>query len=331
MSRSAGSIRLNADAVKELNTLRKEEALAIIDVQKEADQLEYDRLQANLVNLTDAEREQLDILQQNIDSYDIYIAQIEEAYSAFSDFERAKQSSNQGQKQRTMESARDTIQEGLASKRTGTDDYKTAVQLYVPDSVKRENPEKVKAYLDSISKYMNGNEESTLAFLEEARTKGLLTKDSLTKDFQLNGDVTLEEFAEKMKMTEEMIQALLGEASEFEYDIVLKDSTNILPTPEKVQQQIDELASSLEDSGIQLSADISFSTMNADELQENIGLLQSDRSNYSVDSSEYQQINDLIAIAIERKQQLSEPAVMSGKEWQATLTDIETNCMIKNC
>ena len=183
LERTAGSIRLNADAVKELNTLRKEEALAIIDVQKEADQLEYDRLQANLANLTDAEREQLDILRRNIDSYDMYIAQIEEAYSAFSDFERAKQSSNQGQKQRTMESARDTIQEGLTSKRTGTDDYKMAVQLYVPDIVNPEDAEAVKAYMDSISKYMNGNEESILAFLEEAHVQGLLTKDSLTEDF----------------------------------------------------------------------------------------------------------------------------------------------------
>lgn len=159
----------------------------------------------------------------NIDKYTILISKLQELTSEYTNWNNAKSTANRGDKLTTLEDARKDILSGLDSGRTGTDDYQSAVDLLIPDSVGEQGKDRIRSYQEDVLKrYMTFDDsgaktsEGAQNFLSDAIAQGLMIQDG--SNITVAAGQTMQTIANAMTLTPDMVQAMFGELQEFEFN-----------------------------------------------------------------------------------------------------------------
>ena len=240
-----GALQLNAERVRELAKAKSEEQIAANDATKAEMQATYLDQAAQIAELTQkleennfATGESADSIQSQIDalysSNDAIAAQctqidvlnqgLREATGEYQNWLNAQNATETGDMfsdaVNAMQAIRDTANvESEDYGRIGTQKYMAAVEFVVPDSIDSEDSAAVQSYLDSISYALTRDEEGMITglnlqgFLEEAVNQGLMTVTD--GQYQIAGQMTMEQFAEGMNMSLPLVQAIFGELQEF--------------------------------------------------------------------------------------------------------------------
>ena len=135
ITKTVGGYQMNTEAVEKYNDAQRE--LQKIQAQYEQDMLaaEYQRLQEEIERTGDVSSgyvqsciEEQEAVSERIAFYDQYIESLSDAAQAYEDFQNAQQTDDNSYLN-PIQSAAESIREGIEEMRTGTDDYREAVNL----------------------------------------------------------------------------------------------------------------------------------------------------------------------------------------------------------
>ena len=135
LTETVGGYQMNTEAVEKYNDAQRE--LQKIQAQYEQDMLaaEYQRLQEEIERTGDVSSgyvqsciEEQEAVSERIAVYDQYIESLSDAAQAYEDFQNAQQTDDNSYLN-PIQSAAESIREGIEEMRTGTDDYREAVNL----------------------------------------------------------------------------------------------------------------------------------------------------------------------------------------------------------
>ena len=260
-----GSIQLNIEKARELNSAKAELKLAEIELQKATDIQRWkdnsatiEKLQSRYGSLKVVELAYLSALQsendaivRNVQEYNILkseLIQLTGAYQAWQDAQSAPES---GDMYDNLKKARDQIREGIETGKTGkgSPKYTTAVELLIPEA----NREDVVGYLNSVEKYLADGKAGVVSFIQDMLSEGLMIQDG--EMGSIIPDLTIEEVCERLKITPEMAKGIFGELEEYpidihwsdeDFDLAIKnfDIAEVQAKIDLVQSQIDVLTSS---------------------------------------------------------------------------------------
>lgn len=264
----AGSMKLNADAAQNLiDTKAKEQLLDIQEAKSDAiDRYRQNNeaikeLERSTRNLTDAEKQAREarlarLKEENIDiagtvnKYNLLIAQLENATSAYSKWQAAQQTSNQDTMYKDMISARDQIKEGLKNGKIGTDDFKMAVKMLIPDAPDPSDYQAINSYMNKLDRYLtvDSNGEVTRTGMQNFLNDAVSTKLDggplmELKDgyYKILDGISPKDFVDRLKITPSMAQAIFEnlETYGYEFDFVGDDFFNL--------QQIEDARKTVDD------------------------------------------------------------------------------------
>lgn len=263
------SIKFNAEAAQELiDAQAKENAIAL--QQKKIDALTrynqnkdaIDELEKSTKRLTETEQKARDAkiarlkaenesIEENVTKTNIQIAQLESLTSAYSKWQIAQQTANQDAMYNDMLSAKKQIEEGLKNGMIGTDDFKTAVRMLIPDAPDPSDYKAIDSYMKKLNRYLTTDSEGNVTrtgmqnFLTDAVSKSLdggplmELKDGYYK--VLDG-IKPEDFVERLKITPSMAQAIFEnlKAHGYEFDWTAEDFFH-LENVEEAKNKINEV------------------------------------------------------------------------------------------
>lgn len=345
-----GSIQLNADKVRELTKEKVKEQIATNKATKAQLQSDYRKnageiedLREKLSGLDETSVEYTDTLAsiQQLQSNNTAIANqcrqidllnssLRESIGIYQKWKEVQNSSESGdmfdETKEMYQLIKDTNdKESELYGKIGNENYQTAVEFLVPDSINREDMDAVNKYINSIKKYLkfdkDGKEVKGLdigQFISDAVDKGLMYLDEETNSYQIAGERTMEEFASGLGLSLPLVQAIFGEIEEYQPDsqkfkwgeaeqslgdlaVKAGEASNALKTLDKYKD-------------IKIKMDIS--DLESDEekmyaLNSTIREMNSIKAKVSVDSSDYEYANQVIAYCVAQRQILTQPVVMT--------------------
>ena len=243
-----GSMQLNADKAREIAKAKVEEQTAINNTNKELREAqymeninqieEYKRQLSEKNNLTD---EEIQKIQQQIsaceeqnngylaecDQLDVLNASLKESISTYNEWKAAQSASESGDMFDDTLTAIQKIDDTLNNTKyenygkVGREDYKTSLDLIIPDSVNAENEKAVQKYLKSVSDMFTYDNDKNRAglnianFCDKAVEQGLMVFDKKKKEYQVAGGKMMEDFAKGLNLSMPMVQAMFGEMEEY--------------------------------------------------------------------------------------------------------------------
>ena len=345
-----GSIQLNADKVRELTKEKVEEQIATNKATKAQLQSDYRKnageiedLREKLSGLDETSVEYTDTLTsiQQLQSNNTAIANqcsqidllnssLRESIGIYQKWKEVQNSSESGdmfdETKEMYQLIKDTNdKESELYGKIGNENYQTAVEFLVPDSINREDMDAVNKYINSIKKYLkfdkDGKEVKGLdigQFISDAVDKGLMYLDEETNSYQIAGKRTMEEFASGLGLSLPLVQAIFGEIEEYQPDsqkfkwgeaeqslgdlaVKAGEASNALKTLDKYKD-------------IEIKMDISDLETDEDKmyaLNSTIREMNSIKAKVSVDSSDYEYANQVIAYCVAQRQILTQPVVMT--------------------
>lgn len=263
------SIKFNADAAQELIDARAKENIVALQREKIDDLTRYqqnkdaiDELEKSTKRLTETEQQARDAkiarlkaenedIESVVAKTNIQIAQLESLTSAYSKWQVAQQTANQDAMYNDMLSAKKQIEEGLKNGMIGTDDFKTAVRMLIPDAPDPSDYKAIDSYMKKLNRYLTTDSEGNVTrtgmqnFLTDAVSKSLdggplmELKDGYYK--VLDG-IKPEDFVERLKITPSMAQAIFAnlEAHGYEFDWTAEDFFH-LENLEEAKNKINEV------------------------------------------------------------------------------------------
>lgn len=341
-----GVMQLNAEKVREIVNAKTEEAIATNNANKSMAQSKYlqnaaeiEKLRKKLVDKDFAEGESADTVQENIDAlleenktlklacdtYDLMTSSLKEATNAYNNWLNAQNASQSGDMfddtldamNRINETLNDTNSEFFG--RVGRTDYQAAIELIVPDSIDREDAEKVNSYLQSVYDLFTYDDDGNYAglnianFCQKAVDAGLMVLDESGENYLIAGSKTMEDFAEGLNLSLPLVQAMFGEMEEFGGKFSWDDEANktigdLAVSANVAAENLRELHS---DMTISLDvSDLTTAKEKSDALDATIKQMQDLKATVDVDAEEVEYANSIIAYCITQKQQLAEPAIL---------------------
>lgn len=342
-----GSMQINAEKAREIAKAKAEEQIATNDVNKALQQSKYmqniaeiEKLQDELLNLTNAKDENADAIRSSIDALlsendsivnqcsqlDILSASLREATGAYENWLSKQNTAESGDMFDDSLGAMQAIDDVSDKEsddygRIGTNKYKAAVELVIPDTVDAENQEAVQSYMDSIASYFTYDKDGNRAglnieeFCQRAMDKGLMVLDESGKNYEVAGQRTMEDFAEGLNLSMPVVQAMFGEMEEFGGKFTWADEA--IQTLGDMGMAAGEAKSRFEEiSGDGNSIQIDVSDLdNAEDkisvLDNTILQMQELKARPDIDPSSIEDANAIIQYCVTQKQMLEAPVVMS--------------------
>ena len=343
------ALQLNAEKVRELQKAKAEEAIQTNDNQKLEKQNQYmeniaqiEQLQEELRGLSDAKSENAQAIQNSIDALlsendgivnqcnqlDLLSASLREATGAYQNWLDKQNGSESGDMFDDAMSALTHIEDVTQNTdsedygRIGTNSYKAAVDLIIPDTIDHNDEAAVSSYIDSIEHYFNhdsdGNREGldVAEFCAKATKAGLMELDEASNEYKIAGQTTMQDFADGLNMSLPMVKSIFGEMEEFgaEFDWTdeaVKTLGDLGMAAGEAKGRIEELKGN-ENLDIQIDvSDIENTEDKIATLDNTIAQMQQYKTTLDVDSSQVDDANAVIQYCVTQKQMLEAPAVMS--------------------
>lgn len=344
-----GSLILNEENVKKLTKAKVEEQVATNNTAKAQKQQEYlenakqiEALRQKLLDNTDATGKSAESIQEQLDGLlasndaiveqcgqlDLLNSSLMESIGIYQQWKDAQNASESGDmfddSIKALSLINDTLNntESDSYGRIGRQDYKTSLDLVIPDTVDKSDEDAINSYLNSIDNLFTHNDKGEKAglsieeFCKNAMDKGLMVLDEAGENYQVAGGKTMEDFAEGMNLSMPMVQAMFGNMQEFGANFDWSDEG--IQTMGDIAVAATEASEALrsvsgnEDLKINLDvSDLETTEEKCSALDDIISEMNSVKAKVGVDSSEVDQANTIIQYCVAQKQELEAPAVMN--------------------
>ena len=344
-----GSLILNEENVKKLTKAKVEEQVATNNTAKAQKQQEYlenakqiEELRQKLIDNTDATGKSAESIQEQIDGLlasndaiveqcgqlDLLNVSLMESIGIYQQWKDAQNASESGDmfddSIKALSLINDTLNntESDSYGRIGRQDYKTSLDLVIPDTVDKSDEDAINSYLNSIDNLFTHNDKGEKAglnieeFCKQAMDKGLMVLDESGENYQVAGGKVMKDFAEGLNLSMPMVQAMMGSMEEFGAKFDWSDEGvqtmgDIAMAATEASEALRSVAGN-EDLKINLDvSDLQTTEEKCSALDDTISEMNSVKAKVGVDSSEVDQANTIIQYCVAQKQELEAPAVMN--------------------
>lgn len=265
---SNGYMKLNQEMADQITEAKVEEAKANIELAYSQNQLEYAQNKADMAtldkelennnDLTEEQRKNLEAardaleaqnqtIRDNCANLQMQYSALSQVSSAYAAWQNAKNTTDQDAMLLDLNNALADIEEGLTTQRIGTDDFKTAVDLLIPDEV----PEtEIADYQQRVlDRFLQFDDEGNIKadglnnFIKKMLETGMLeANDDGSLSWALGA--TISDIADAADVTDDVAQALLGGLEaygwEMDWESLLGDEVDNL------RMKIDDLNEQME-------------------------------------------------------------------------------------
>ncbi len=242
-----GRMQLNAETLKKLRDEHVKEAIAANDAAKQMNMADYQKNSAEISRLSETMKvlegtssdasfgieDQISALQKENDEIVNTCAQLDlmndallestGSYQAWKDARNAPESGDMfDDALKAMDDILNVYDEDSDDfQKIGTAKYQAAVEFLVPEKVSEQGEAAIQNYMNDVQSYLTSDENGNQTglnlknFLEAAAAKDLMELDETGENYRLKGQMSMEEFADGMKLSLPLVQAIFGELGEY--------------------------------------------------------------------------------------------------------------------
>lgn len=256
-----GYVKLNTDMAKKITQAKIDEAEANIKLAYSQNQMKYSQVKADLEALNIAVQQNGELEGENAEQVEKARAELEAQskqlrencrnlqmqYSllvqnsgAYQDWVNAQNASEAGDMYDSIIKAKQAIAEGLKNGKIGTEKFKAAVELTIPEDYQGD----IAKYMKRLNRYFKQASDGSADasglnnFLKDSIKAGLMSKDAKDQ-ITIAANKTTKDFADALHLSMEDVQSIWGELQEYGWEF---DWGSLLGNPvDNLRMQIDDI------------------------------------------------------------------------------------------
>lgn len=256
-----GYVKLNTDMAKKITQAKIDEAEANIKLAYSQNQMKYSQVKADLEALNTAVQQNGELEGENAEQVEKARAELEAQsqqlrencrnlqmqYSllvqnsgAYQDWVNAQNASEAGDMYDSVIKAKQTIAEGLKNGKIGTEKFKAAVELAIPEDYQGD----IAKYMKRLNRYFKQASDGSADasglnnFLKDSIKAGLMSRDAKDQ-ITIAANKTTKDFADALHLSMEDVQSIWGELQEYGWEF---DWGSLLGNPvDNLRMQIDDI------------------------------------------------------------------------------------------
>ena len=256
-----GYVKLNTDMAKKITQAKIDEAEANIKLAYSQNQMKYSQVKADLEALNTAvqqngklegenaeqvekARSELEAqskqLRENCRNLQMQYSLLVQNSGAYQDWVNAQNASEAGDMYDSIINAKKAIAEGLKNGKIGTEKFKAAVELAIPEDYQGD----IAKYMKRLNRYFKQASDGSADasglnnFLKDSIKAGLMSKDAKDQ-ITIAANKTTKDFADALHLSMEDVQSIWGELQEYGWEF---DWGSLLGNPvDNLRMQIDDI------------------------------------------------------------------------------------------
>lgn len=256
-----GYVKLNTDMAKKITQAKIDEAEANIKLAYSQNQMKYSQVKADLEALNTAvqqngklegenaeqvekARSELEAqskqLRENCRNLQMQYSLLVQNSGAYQDWVNAQNATESGDMYDSIIKAKQTIAEGLKNGKIGTEKFKAAVELTIPEDYHGD----IAKYMKRLNRYFKQASDGSADasglnnFLKDSIKAGLMSKDAKDQ-ITIAANKTTKDFADALHLSMEDVQSIWGELQEYGWEF---DWGSLLGNPvDNLRMQIDDI------------------------------------------------------------------------------------------
>mgnify|MGYP002764767377 CR=1 FL=1 len=305
-----GYVKLNTDMAKKITQAKIDEAEANIKLAYSQNQMKYSQVKADLEALNTAVQQNGELEGENAEQVEKARAELEEQsqqlrencrnlqmqYSllvqnsgAYQDWVNAQNASEAGDMYDSIIKAKQAIAEGLKNGKVGTEKFKAAVELTIPEDYQDDIAKYVKRLNRYFKQASDGSADASGLnnFITDSIKAGLMSKDA-DDQIKIAANKTTKDFADALHLSMEDVQSIWGELQEYGWEF---DWGSLLGNPidnlrmqiDDIQDQMDALGNDAENSPVWQALNEQLTTLQ-DKLKETFSSADVSEINQSIEN-----------------------------------------------
>lgn len=256
-----GYVKLNTDMAKKITQAKIDEAEANIKLAYSQNQMKYSQVKADLEALNTAvqqngklegenaeqvekARSELEAqskqLRENCRNLQMQYSLLVQNSGAYQDWVNAQNATESGDMYDSIVKAKQTIADGLKNGKIGTEKFKAAVELAIPEDYQGD----IAKYMKRLNRYFKQASDGSADasglnnFLKDSIKAGLMSKDAKDQ-ITIAANKTTKDFADALHLSMEDVQSIWGELQEYGWEF---DWGSLLGNPvDNLRMQIDDI------------------------------------------------------------------------------------------
>lgn len=256
-----GYVKLNTDMAKKITQAKIDEAEANIKLAYSQNQMKYSQVKADLEALNTAvqqngklegenaeqvekARSELEAqskqLRENCRNLQMQYSLLVQNSGAYQDWVNAQNATESGDMYDSIINAKKAIAEGLKNGKIGTEKFKAAVELTIPEDYQGD----IANYMKRLNRYFKQASDGSADasglnnFLKDSIKAGLMSKDAKDQ-ITIAANKTTKDFADALHLSMEDVQSIWGELQEYGWEF---DWGSLLGNPvDNLRMQIDDI------------------------------------------------------------------------------------------
>lgn len=347
---SNGYMKINRELAQKITDTKTEEAKANIELAYSQNQMKYAQIKADMAlldeelennsTLTEEQKsnieeaksaleEQSKAIRDNCKDLKMQYSALVQASSAYQDWLNAQNSAESGDMYEGTFEAKDAIKEGLTSGKIGTNKYKAAVDLLVPEDAQDD----VAEYLKTINRYLQEDSEGNVIadglnnFIKDSITSGLMSVND-DGSITMAANKTIQDYADALHLTPDMVQSIFGALQDYGWNIDWEEQLG--NQIDNLRMKIDDLHDQMDDLGPGAEGTEEWNALNeqAQKYQEQLDSLYEEQSTrdpvqVAIDLSDAQNNLEQITQELSTKGQLSVVDIQNLTDAQQKVEELE--------
>lgn len=256
-----GYVKLNTDMAKKITQAKIDEAEANIKLAYSQNQMKYSQVKADLEALNTAVQQNGELegenaeqvekarseleaqskqLRENCRNLQMQYSLLVQNSGAYQDWVNAQNASEAGDMYDSIIKAKQAIAEGLKNGKIGTEKFKAAVELTIPEDYQGDIAKYVKRLNRYFKQASDGSADASGLnnFLKDSIKAGLMSKDAKDQ-ITIAANKTTKDFADALHLSMEDVQSIWGELQEYGWEF---DWGSLLGNPvDNLRMQIDDI------------------------------------------------------------------------------------------
>lgn len=256
-----GYVKLNTDMAKKITQAKIDEAEANIKLAYSQNQMKYSQVKADLEALNTAvqqngklegenaeqvekARSELEAqskqLRENCRNLQMQYSLLVQNSGAYQDWVNAQNATESGDMYDSIVKAKQTIADGLKNGKIGTEKFKAAVELAIPEDYQGD----IAKYMKRLNRYFKQASDGSADasglnnFLKDSIKAGLMSKNAKDQ-ITIAANKTTKDFADALHLSMEDVQSIWGELQEYGWEF---DWGSLLGNPvDNLRMQIDDI------------------------------------------------------------------------------------------
>ena len=256
-----GYVKLNTDMAKKITQAKIDEAEANIKLAYSQNQMKYSQVKADLEALSTAVQQNGELegenaeqvekarseleaqskqLRENCRNLQMQYSLLVQNSGAYQDWVNAQNATESGDMYDSIINAKKAIAEGLKNGKIGTEKFKAAVELTIPDDYQGD----IAKYMKRLNRYFKQASDGSADanglnnFLKDSIKAGLMSKDAKDQ-ITIAANKTTKDFADALHLSMEDVQSIWGELQEYGWEF---DWGSLLGNPvDNLRMQIDDI------------------------------------------------------------------------------------------